>query len=583
MKTSVVKRTSAALCLTLASMAATAAEPCKLAAMEIPVTMIGSRAVAKIGINGQQVPMTIDSGAFFSVLTPAAAEQLKLKRRELPFGFQITGLTGTVQDPYMTVVEKLTLSAGELPNVEFVVGGNEVGAGTMGLLGRNFLSMADIEYDLAHGMIRLIFPQGDCKEDQYAYWAGEQPVVDLPLLRDGHDPKRPALRTRARVNDYDLRVLFDTGASSMLSLSAASRAGITREQMTPAGKMGGLGTGSADAWTAPLKRFVLGGEQVSDVRMRIGEFSDGDFDMLLGIDFFLAHRIYVSKSLKRMYFTHNGGPVFALSRMEMPGASAAVEDPSLDAAGYLRRGAASAARKDYAAALADLDRACAMAPEQADCFVQRSRVHLQLRQGSLALKDLNTALAIDPAQPDALLTRASMRGPHGGEAALADLQTLDRTLPSQAHARLAMARMYLTLEKPAEALAQWAQWIPSHKTDAGLPDALNARCWTRMRLGVELDAALEDCNKAVKAEPKDAAYLDSRAWLRLRRGELGDALSDFDQAIKLQPDQAMSLYGRSILRARLGAPTAQADLEAARKLRPAVESDAKRQGLPVPD
>ena len=503
MKTSVVKRTSAALCLALASMAATAAEQCELAALEIPVTMIGSRAVAKIGINGQQVPMTIDSGAFFSSLTPAAAEQLKLKRRELPVGLEIKGLTGMVEDPYLTVVDKVTLSDGEIPRVEFLVGGNEIGAGTMGLLGRNFLSMADIEYDLAHGMIRLIFPKGDCKEDQYAYWAGKQPVVELQLLRDARNSKRPALRARARVNDHDLFVLFDTGASSLLSLSAASRAGITQDQMKPAGQMGGMGTGRVDAWIAPLKRFALGGESVTDVRMRIAEFPDGDFDMLLGIDFFLAHRIYVSKSLRRMYFTHNGGPVFALSRVETtPGVAAAAEDSSLDAAGYLRRGAASAARKDYAAALADLDRACAIAPDQADCFVQRSSVHLHMRHASLALKDLDTALQIDPARPEALLTRASMRAQRDREAALADLQTLDRTLPPQAHTRLAMARMYLALEKPTEALAQWAQWVPSHKTDDDLPYALNERCWTRMRWGSSSMPRWKTASRRSKPNPR---------------------------------------------------------------------------------
>ena len=46
----------------------------------------------------------------------------------------------------------------------------------------------------------------------------------------------------------------------------------------------------------------------------VGDFDLGNADMLLGIDFFLSHRIYVSKSQSKMFITYNGGPVFALDR-----------------------------------------------------------------------------------------------------------------------------------------------------------------------------------------------------------------------------------------------------------------------------
>ena len=35
-----------------------------------------------------------------------------------------------------------------------------------------------------------------------------------------------------------------------------------------------------------------------------------DPDMLLGIDYFLSHRLYVSRSQRRIYATWNGGRVF---------------------------------------------------------------------------------------------------------------------------------------------------------------------------------------------------------------------------------------------------------------------------------
>jgi hypothetical protein len=61
-------------------------------------------------------------------------------------------------------VNKVQFNGAEIPNVQFIVGVNELGAGIMGVLGRNFLSIADTEYDLAHGVVRLVFPKGDCKK-----------------------------------------------------------------------------------------------------------------------------------------------------------------------------------------------------------------------------------------------------------------------------------------------------------------------------------------------------------------------------------------------------------------------------------
>ena len=119
--------------------------------------MVGSRAIATVGINGQDVPMLVDSGAwFFSFLTEATAAQLKLRAcRCHVAGMEIYGLVGSV-DAYVTTVERLELVKGELNDVQFIVGGNEPGEGTMGLMGRNILGFADVEFDLAHGAIRFV-------------------------------------------------------------------------------------------------------------------------------------------------------------------------------------------------------------------------------------------------------------------------------------------------------------------------------------------------------------------------------------------------------------------------------------------
>ncbi|MDQ2928433.1 MAG: retroviral-like aspartic protease family protein, partial [Pseudomonadota bacterium] len=168
---------------------------CEIQTLELPVKMVGSRAVATVGINGTPVPLTVDSGAYFSMLTDAAATQLNLPLTPSP-RLRVEGIAGKV-DVQTTTVDKLRLLKGDIPRVEFIVGGNEPGAGTMGLMGRNLLSFADAEYDLAHGVIRLIVPSDGCAKANMAYWAGSSPVSEIDLITP-FGAETPAIRAQVK-------------------------------------------------------------------------------------------------------------------------------------------------------------------------------------------------------------------------------------------------------------------------------------------------------------------------------------------------------------------------------------------------
>ena len=561
---------------------------CALQAMEIPVKMVGRRAIATVTVNGTPVPLIVDSGAFYSFLTEAAAQQLQLPTRPLPSGLRIEGVTGSV-DARLTKVKHLGLSGSDVPDVEFIVGGNEAGGGGMGLLGRNILTLFDAEYDLAHGMIRILRTNDECDKANMAYWAGDTPVSVVDLLENGRE-MLPAIRTKLLLNGHRFNALFDTGANTLVSLDAARSAGVKEADMKRAGHMTGAGRGKADEWTAAFDRVELGGEAVLHNRLEVGDFEVHGADMLVGIDFFLSHHIYVSKKQQRMYFTYNGGPVFTLNASAPPDAAASGADPPASGAAatmtadeYARRGAASLARQDAGAALADLDRACELEPGNGSFFATRARVYMALNDPDKTLRDLDTALRLDPGQADARMARAQVRHFKGQrEATLEDLSALDKTLPSQSQIRQFMAGLYGSLDMPAEALAQWNQWIPAHRHDIALEHAYNSRCWVRVELGIDLDKALDDCDEAVGADPKNANYLDSRAWVYLRLGKLAKAKADFDRSLALRPEGAWSLYGRGLSHLRL-AETAlgEADLAQARKAVADIDARVKRAGLPL--
>src|SRR5262245_25748464 len=163
----------------------------------------------------------------------------------------------------MTTVKILKRLKSEIPNVDFMVGGNESGGGSMGLLGRNVLAVKDTEYDLAHGAVRLTFPKGDCEKTDMAYWAGNTPVVELPLLRERALGKRDT-KVMVKLNGVDVVAFLDTGAYSMITLKAARRAGVAESSMTPARAIRGAGRGEAKAWVAPIDKVQIGGETITN-------------------------------------------------------------------------------------------------------------------------------------------------------------------------------------------------------------------------------------------------------------------------------------------------------------------------------
>ncbi|RVU43852.1 aspartyl protease family protein [Rubrivivax rivuli] len=568
---------------------ATAAEPCKLQQLKMPVRLVEQRPVAQITLNGVEKQMLVDSGAFFSVISHATAAQLQLPLRALPMGVQVRGFTGDIEMKRARV-EKVGLLGATLANIEFLVGGNEIGAGIDGIIGRNFLSFGDTEYDLAHGVVRLSFPKGDCEEGHYAHWAGEAPVIVVPLQLQDRKRNNNPLLVRVKVNGVNLTALLDTGApTTSIELRAAQRAGIEESQMRRAGFTGGAGSGRARVWSAPVDRMEIATQRLNNSRIQVTDTQSPDHDMILGLDYFLAHRIYLSQREDKLYITWNGQPVFPpgsgpvgsldTSMAALPGAL----NPQ-DADALARRGAASLAAGQLDSALQDLNSAATLAPTVAEHFFTRARIHLAQRKPTEARADLDEALRLNPALPEARLMRlrflASPRGDRS--AALQDLALLDGQLPPSSHLRLEMGRTYDTLQLAPEATRQFGLWIDTHPLDARLPEALLARCLLRLRTNEALPLAVKDCEAAADNESALPHHLDIAGWAQLRVGEARTALRRFERATRKEAS-AVALYGRGLAHQRLGSPeVGERDLARAREMNPRIEDLLRRMGLLPP-
>ena len=388
-----------------------AAAKCTLGKLaELPITMIGLRPTISAKINGVEAQFLLDSGAWYSMISSATMAQFNLKESPAPFGLRITGIGGSTAASIATV-KTFTFADIPIRNVEFLVGGSEMGGEVIGLLGQNFLERWDVEYDLAKGVVRLLKADGDCKHTGLAYWlSGDQVMSMMDIAYT--TPQRPHATGTATINGTKITAMFDSGAaSSVLSLNAAARAGVRPDTAgaVDAGYATGIGRSSVKSFIAPFASFKIGdNEEIKNTRLRVADMDLNEGAMLIGADFFLSHHILISNSQHKVYFTYNGGPVFNLSRAATPGGAAVAADEPTDAAGFARRGNAFAGRRDFEHAIADLSRASDLNPGSAEYLHERGKVYWQTEQVAPAMADFDRALQLDADYLPARISRAQL-------------------------------------------------------------------------------------------------------------------------------------------------------------------------------
>jgi len=567
---------------------------------ELPITMAGTRPLITAKINNQEARFVLDSGAFFSMMSTATAAQFNLKLKRAPFGLTVQGIGGSVS-PEVATVKEFGIAGALIHNVDFLVGGSEVGG--EGLIGQNFLEQWDVEYDFSKGAVRLFKPDG-CKKYRLAYWVTSgQPYSEMEI-QSVAQARRHTIGV-GYVNDQKIRVMFDTGAyTSVLSLKAAAKAGLKTDSpgVVEAGYSSGIGRGTVKSYIATASSFKVGDtEEIKNARLRIADIDLLDADMLLGSDFFVSHHIFVANSQHKLYVTYNGGPVFNLTKTTPAGAAQAAEPPKdetpsdgqvsaaadehADPDALARRGEASAARRDFEHALADLSKAIELRPGEPEYLYQRAMAYRQSGQAALALADLDHAITLNQDFLRAYLPRAEIRlHEKNVDGAIADLDAVDRLAPKQADVRFVLAERYEVMDRFSQAIAQYDLWIQHHPVDSKRVVALGARCRASAIENQDLAGGLADCNKALsladKKNPNYGHLFENRGLLELRQANYERAILDFDAALKTMPKNPFALYGRGVAKIRKN-KTAEGEIDIAEavKIAPNVGTPFSKRGL----
>lgn len=552
-----------------------------------PVEMLGGKATTTVKINGNDARFALDTGAFYNFMSRANAASLGLTLRPAPFGFRITGIGGSANVEFAQV-KQFGILGTTLKDIGFIVGGTDSGHG---LLGANLLDLGDLEIDLAHGKLTL-FKADHCDKASMAYWIKGGAYEEAAIEPAGNPQDRRTFLS-VTINGKKVRALLDSGAyATLLSRRAAARIGIDLDARGVKDGQGsfGIGAKAIKTWIVPIASFSVGTETIQHSQMQVidGDLGNEDTDMLLGVDFILAHHMFIARSQEKAYFTYNGGRVFSLAKApsdshqsEAPTAADSGGAEPKTASDYALGGEADLSRGEPKAAIAKLDRAISMAPDHALYYVARARARTADQQPDAALADLDKALGLDPKNIDALLMRAELRSAHNNRAgALIDVTTASALVPAGSTQARSIASLYIRLEQAAAALPMLDDWIHLHGDDAMLGSALNARCWARSLSNQMLEDALSDCRKAIRRDGQKPAFLESLGMVQLRLGHNVESIKAFQQAVAQMPHSAWSRYGLGLAEIRSGLIDAgNADLLAARALDPKIEARATRYGL----
>jgi predicted aspartyl protease len=288
---------------------------CQLARiMELPVSEEHPRPSIPVELNGHPENFVLDSGAIDNMVSAPLAAQLKLqtyyaanasvRRRGVPASRPIE----------IARIKELKFADLVIKNGELSVIGGE--ATSDGVLGQNILQHFAVEYDFGGGMMRLFISKG-CESAKFAYWLG--PDQQYSSLHIGLvDASNPYTMGEAYINGHRLKVAFDSGMGrSLLTREAAERIGIKMkgEEVVDIGYTKRNGWDPVRTYMVRVKSFKIGdNEQISNIRLPVADVQLRNVDMLLGTDFFMAHRIIVGNKEERLLMSYRGGPVFDSSR-----------------------------------------------------------------------------------------------------------------------------------------------------------------------------------------------------------------------------------------------------------------------------
>jgi hypothetical protein len=171
-----------------------------------------------------------------------------------------------------------------------------------GLLGRDFLSAYDLDLDFP-GHTLTIYEVHDCA-GRFLPWIGD--YLSVPV----ENPIESALVVPVELDGVKLRAVLDSGAARTLVAApgmARLRLSFDRLRGDPNLVAGGVGQHTVTTWQHRFSAFAVDGETMADPVFLVAPIEVYPIsDMLLGADWLLRRRIWISYATNQLFATRQG-------------------------------------------------------------------------------------------------------------------------------------------------------------------------------------------------------------------------------------------------------------------------------------
>jgi tetratricopeptide (TPR) repeat protein len=217
--------------------------------------------------------------------------------------------------------------------------------------------------------------------------------------------------------------------------------------------------------------------------------------------------------------------------------------------GYRTQGVVRTILKDYQGAIANLNQAIKINPNDNKAYINRGLARSELGDKQGAITDYNQAIKINPNYVEAYFNRGVARYKLGDkQGAITDYNQAIKINPNLAQAYNNRANARIDLGDKQGAIADYNQAI---KINPNYAEAYYNRGNTRDDLG-DKQGAIADYSQAIKINPNYAQAYYNRGFSRYQLGDKQGAISDYTQAIKLNQNDAEAYYNRGAVRSELG-------------------------------
>jgi predicted aspartyl protease len=268
---------------------------------EVTVATLRNAPILTLFANGAPVTLLLDTGAEWTILTPAVAQRIGATAPRVEFPRQIRGLAGSLGT---SEVELRSFTAGQVTipwrRVRVAsVNMPSVFSGPLdGVLGADTLSSFDIDLDLPHH--RMVFYRRQSCPGAAPAWSEPYGTIAARLSFSNH------LFFPVQLDGHRIDAFFDTGAQlSVLSTRAALALGINEAALLRDRATVTLGA-AAERLNSHVHRFSrmeIGEEVVHNPQLVVTDIKLGDADLVLGIDFLGSHRIWLSYGSQQIFLS----------------------------------------------------------------------------------------------------------------------------------------------------------------------------------------------------------------------------------------------------------------------------------------